>query len=63
MHEEWVIQIQDQCNVADVPLFVKQMGESWARVNKVKSKKGGNMSEWPTNLRIRDYPESVAAAG
>lgn len=62
MHEEWVIQIRDQCNVADVPLFVKQMGESWARVNKVKSKKGGNMSEWPTDLQIRDYPLSVAAA-
>ena len=63
MHEDWVIQIRDQCNTANVPLFVKQMGESWAKVNKVKSKKGGNMSEWPTNLRIRDYPESVAAAG
>ena len=63
MQEEWVIQIRDQCNVAEVPLFVKQMGESWARVNKVKSKKGGNMSEWPRDLQIRDYPESVAAAG
>ena len=63
MHEDWVIQIRDQCNTANVPLFVKQMGESWARVNKVKSKKGGNMSEWPTYLQIRDYPLSVAAAG
>ena len=63
MCEEWVIQIRDQCDVAAVPLFVKQMGESWARVNKVKSKKGGNMSEWPRDLQIRDYPESVAAAG
>ena len=63
MHEGWVIQIRDQCNTANVPLFVKQMGESWAKVNKVKSKKGGNMSEWPTYLQIRNYPESVAAAG
>jgi protein gp37 len=63
MLEDWASQIRDQCNVASVPLFVKQMGESWAQVNKAKSKKGGNMSEWRTDLRIRDYPLSVAAAG
>ena len=63
MHEEWILQIRDQCDVAEVPLFVKQMGESWARVNKAKSKKGGNMSEWPTYLQIRDYPLSAAATG
>ena len=63
MLEDWVSQIRDQCNVVSVPLFVKQMGGSWAQVNKAKSKKGGDMSEWPTGLRIRDYPESVAAAG
>ena len=56
MHEEWVLQIRDQCNAAEVPLFVKQMGEAWAQVNKAKSKKGGDMSEWRTDLRIRDYP-------
>lgn len=64
MCEDWVIQIRDQCNVADVPLFVKQMGESWAQANKAKSKKGGKMEEWRTDLQIRDYPPlSVAAAG
>ena len=63
MLEDWVSQIRDQCNVASVPLFVKQMGGSWAQVNKAKSKKGGNMSEWRTDLRIRDYPLSIAAAG
>ena len=63
MLEDWVSQIRDQCNVASVPLFVKQMGESWAQVNKAKSKKGGNMSEWRTDLQIRDYPLSIAAAG
>ena len=63
MREEWVIQIRDQCNVAEVPLFVKQMGESWAQVNKANSKKGGDMSEWRTDLQIRNYPLSIAAAG
>ena len=63
MLEDWVSQIRDQCNVVSVPLLVKQMGESWAQVNKAKSKKGGNMSEWRTDLRIRDYPLSIAAAG
>lgn len=63
MYEEWVIQIRDECKVANVPLFVKQMGESWAQVKKAKSKKGGNMAEWRRDLRIRNYPVSIAAAG
>ena len=63
MLEDWVSQIRDQCNVVSVPLFVKQMGGSWAQVNKAKSKKGGNMSEWRTDLQIRDYPLSIAATG
>ena len=64
MREDWVSQIRDQCNLADVPLFVKQMGESWAQANKAKSKKGGKIEEWRTDLQIRDYPPlSVAAAG
>ena len=56
MDEEWVVQIRDQCNIANVPLFIKQMGESWARVNKAKNRRGGDISEWRSDLQVRNYP-------
>ena len=64
MKEAWVAEIRNQCRAASVPLFVKQMGTDWARkrpLNAVnvrsRGRKGDNMSEWPPDLRIRDYPE------
>lgn len=64
MKEAWVADIRNQCSDASVPLFVKQMGTDWARKRsqespKVRSRgrKGDNMSEWPADLQIRDYPK------
>ena len=59
MREEWVIQIRDQCEAADVPFFVKQMGTDWARVHKIKNRKGNDISDLPTDLRIRNYPSAM----
>ena len=56
MKEEWVIDIRDQCREASVSLFVKQMGTAWAR-KRNKRGKGDDMSEWPTDLQIRNYPK------
>lgn len=56
MKEEWVVDIRNQCNDASVPLFVKQMGTDWAR-KRSQGGKGDDMSEWPVNLQIRNYPE------
>ena len=60
IQKEWVIDIRDQCKAYGVPLFVKQMGSAWAQARQAKDKKGGDMSEWPANLRIRNYPELPA---
>ena len=56
MEEEWVVDIRDQCLDASVALFVKQMGTDWAR-KQGRGRKGDKMSEWPADLRIRDYPK------
>ena len=56
MKEEWVVDIQNQCRAASVALFVKQMGTDWAR-KRSRGGKGDDMSEWPADLRIRDYPQ------
>ena len=50
-----------QCQLAGVKVFVKQlgafpvMGRDDAHI--VRDKKGGDMSEWPEDLRVREMPE------
>jgi protein gp37 len=61
----WIRSIVQQCRVAGVPVFVKQLGKvphggtiaDWEQ-NKgiIKDSKGGDMSEWPSDLRVRQMP-------
>lgn len=37
--------------------FVKQLGKEWAKQNGASHPKGGDMSEWPESLRVREVPE------
>lgn len=60
---EWARQIVDDCAKRDVACFVKQMGanvEDWHSTAPVrirlKSRKGGDMEEWPEDLRVREFP-------
>lgn len=64
---EWIRSIVRQCRDASVPVFVKQLG---ARPETglldhlgdsrghMFDKKGGDPSEWPVDLRVRQFPES-----
>lgn len=72
-----VQQIVDLCQLAKVPVFVKQLGakpfkgrgepdgwpEEGSQVNwetgeiHLKDRKGGTPSEWPEDLRVREFPE------
>lgn len=36
--------------------FVKQLGTVWAREHKAKDWHGGDWSEWPDDLRVREFP-------
>ncbi len=56
MELEWVLGVRSACESQGVPLFVKQTGEKLARRLKLKSKKGGDQTEWPTELRVRQFP-------
>jgi len=47
---EWMRAIRDQCKAAGVPLFVKKIRLEDGRIS-------GDMSEWPEDLRIRQFPE------
>ncbi len=65
----WIRDIVRQCAEADVACFVKQLGanvvQSWDNPSitpstfavKLKHPKGGDPSEWPEDLRVRQMPE------
>jgi len=58
---EWIETIVRQCQAADVPVFVKQLGTHLAKQLKLKDRHGGNMDEWPeslAHLKVRQMPKS-----
>lgn len=71
----WARSIVGQCKAAGVQVFVKQLGTnpvvsdatcSLERAIReggytLKSRKGGDMAEWPEDLRVREFPSVQAA--
>jgi len=64
----WVRSIVRQCGAADVPVFVKQFGSApYGNPSpgnapsrfKLRSPKGNDPSEWPEDLRVRQFPSTV----
>lgn len=74
----WVRSIVQQCQAAEVPVFVKQLGAkpegdprpaerrnpvtgarvlTVMQVVEIRDRKGGDTSEWPADLRVREFPE------
>lgn len=67
----WIRTIKEQCQANGVPVFVKQIGSKPIYRNlppfdgiqflnsggeRLKDKKGGDMAEWPADLRVREFP-------
>lgn len=68
----WIRSIVQQCKAAGVPCFVKQLGSRpiyWntpgsrfgpdvlmSNGEPLKDRKGGDMAEWPSDLRVREMP-------
>ena len=61
----WAESLMAQCHSANVPFFMKQIGGdprySCDQINagwhaKRKDRKGGDPSEWPADLRVREFP-------
>jgi protein gp37 len=59
MHPDWARSLIAQCRSAEVPVFVKQMGKAPIGLN-LRDSKGGDQSEWPDDLRVREYPVANA---
>lgn len=57
MRLDWVQNLVEQGQAADVAVFVKQLGSVWARTAGLHDSHGGDMSEWPQALQVRQFPE------
>lgn len=66
---QWARDTVTQCQAAGVPVFVKQLGRHpyysdgialGGRQNRIymhqEHKKGGDVSEWPADLRVQEFP-------
>jgi protein gp37 len=61
---EWIDDIRQQCHEAGVPCFVKQFGANVVQPTlqgeivpvRFEDRKGGDMDEWPEDLRVREFP-------
>ena len=58
----WIESIVSQCQVAQVPVFVKQLGSNPMRgcssvKDFISDRKGGNIEEFPFKLQVREFPE------
>jgi len=62
----WIRSLSRQCREQGVACFVKQLGArpvfneqtehaEWL-FTEIKSSKGGDMAEWPADLRVREFP-------
>mgnify|MGYP001599049480 FL=1 len=61
---EWIRSVVEQCAAASVPIFIKQMGSYWARVENASiesweqvDRKGSDPDQWLDDLRVRQMPE------
>ena len=65
----WIRSIVDKCKNSRVPVFVKQMGgnitdEDQSFIQRtvgrsVRDRKGGDIDEFPLDLRVREFPEAA----
>jgi protein gp37 len=57
---EWIEKIIKDCKQNHIPVFVKQLGTHLAKKLGLKDRHGGDMDEWPEQLRIREFPRPLA---
>ncbi|MBE9038610.1 phage Gp37/Gp68 family protein [aff. Roholtiella sp. LEGE 12411] len=58
-HIEWLESIVRQCQASNTSVFVKQLGANAILQNQrfqTRDKKGGDIEEFPQQLRIREFP-------
>jgi protein gp37 len=62
MKEWWVRELRDRCLELDIAFHLKQMGSQWAMKNNSQDTKGGDIDEFPDDLKIRQFPAGYVPA-
>lgn len=63
----WIESLRDQCRVAGVPVFIKQLGAvpRWAGAQSTPAEpargKCANPAEWPVSLRVQQSPATTSS--
>ena len=57
----WILDIIHQCKEYDIPVFVKQLGSHLAKEMQLQDKFGGDINEFPGELQLREFPQTVLA--
>jgi protein gp37 len=62
---QWAVSLKEQCEAAGVPFFFKQFGQNpvGVPVGYKITGKGGDWSEWPEHLRVRQFPQGEVQHG
>lgn len=55
---EWISSILGTCQSVNIPVFIKQLGTHLAKQLKLKDRNGGDLTEFPQNLQIREFPQN-----
>jgi protein gp37 len=53
---EWIENLVKECQENQVPVFVKQLGTHLSKELKLTDRHGGDISEWPEHLQVREMP-------
>lgn len=52
----WARSIVGQCRAAGSACFVKQLGTRWSRAHLGSGRPAADPSEWPSDLRVQEFP-------
>lgn len=58
MELAWMEKLMNEAKSHNIPVFVKQMGTCQAKRMGLKDRHGGDASEFPSHLRIQEYPKT-----
>jgi len=59
MKPAWVGALREECADLNIPFFMKQIGSNHDRWPANIRGKGEDMSEWPKDLRVRQFPSEI----
>lgn len=55
----WIEGIVEYCQWQEIPVFVKQLGTHLSKELGLKDRHGGDITEWPKHLQIRQFPHEI----